>query len=1295
MKTFFRPLAITLLSLIITNSINGQGTTQSGNGKQGMGGCSGTNPFDPYTGNVQRVIQDLEVWGGVGEVPLVWTRYGNSRNSSYNHLFGKAHNWNASFMYTMKDDGFDQYGQPQVMIIFPDEGEFTFARDVNDTTHWASGPEVNRHVFQDGNNFYLQLANGYRYRFEKLNDGSGTYYLLRDFFDCYQNRDTLIYDSNKRLIQVTEPAGRYLSITYGTFGSVAAITHVSSSDGRSVNYNYDVFNDGITDWVRLISVDYGDGTQAVYEYSQTAPGNRPHLSHAIDPRLSGPAVNMKYTYDADVEGFIHEEINGVTDELMTTLTATTADKIVCYANGKVETFHDPSSLLGRVKVYTDGLGRTTEYTYADSSTGFLKTATDALGRVTTINARTIYNNPLKITYPDGSTEKWTRDDLDLILTHTDELGRKTTYTRDSNHRVTRIDYPDGTFETFSYNDFGEVLTYTHRNGGVDSSFYNTTGLRTKFTDALGNVTAYTHDSVDRLAAVIDARSDTTGFEYNERGLLIKMTNADSTFKTYSYDDFGNRTSTTDEAGHTWTSSYDEFKRIVTRTDPLNRTTLYDYDLPGGICGCTHAMDKPTKITLPSGKSTVIRYDVEWQKISETVGAGTADSATTNYEYDLVKKLHIMFDPRGNPWTYEYDLRNRRISMSDPLTHATQWTYDAVGNNLVVTRPDGGTATNVYNNMNRLTQTTNPNGEVTKFKYDAEGNMIKLTDARNHTYSFEYDLLNRKTKMTYPGGSFEQWTYDAVSNVATYTNRAGDIRTYTYDNRNREILSDWSDNTPDVNRTYSPDNLLLTMSSSVSTLTYTYNAAHELTSETQAIAGGPAHAVNYIYNDDGLRSTLTNTDGSTVSYNYTGRNQVASISVDAAPPLSTYTYDLNGNRLTKELENGTTTDYTWDDANRNTSIDPQNSSGSFARFDYGYDVVNRRTFVQRDNDKGDTYSYDAIDQVTDVKYDVTDPGGVASGADRTVNYDWDAAGNRNTVTDDSIPTTYVSNGKNQYTNIGADALTYTVNGDLKTFNGWTYTYDAQDRMIKAKKGSTTVKFSYDARNRCVKRTINGTITFFYFDDWNLIDERNTSDAQLARYVNGAMVDEILSKNSSGSSVYYHEDVLGNVVRLTDNAGNIAEQYSYDVFGAPTIKDGIGNGLTETAYGNRFLFTGREFIQEIGLYDYRNRIYSSYFGRFLQVDPIRFNARDVSLYRYVRNNPINLKDPFGNTPCTNRPATSGWMWGNDPGLYTDPPCTGKNVGDECTGPKCPSGGTCKASRTAFYVDTWQYEAGCDCL
>jgi uncharacterized protein RhaS with RHS repeats len=39
------------------------------------------------------------------------------------------------------------------------------------------------------------------------------------------------------------------------------------------------------------------------------------------------------------------------------------------------------------------------------------------------------------------------------------------------------------------------------------------------------------------------------------------------------------------------------------------------------------------------------------------------------------------------------------------------------------------------------------------------------------------------------------------------------------------------------------------------------------------------------------------------------------------------------------------------------------------------------------------------------------------------------------------------------------------------------------------------------------------------------------------------------------------------------------------------------------------------------------YSPNLGRWLQEDPVGFEAGDANLYRYVLNNPTNLTDPNG--------------------------------------------------------------------
>ena len=1008
------------------------------------------------------------------------------------------------------------------------------------------------------------------------------------------------------------------------------IAQVTTSDGRNVSYSYGTIADTIldTNWLVLNHAVYGDSTQATYNYVQVWPGQAPLMWEATDSRLSGTAVHMKYEYwvNSWVYGAIYAEHDGDNEQIVATLTGSgdwgASTSNVTYANGAVHanTFSSNGKPIQRI----DGLGRTTNLQYGPNNDAFLTQSTDALGRVTNYT-NSAAGNPLTITNPDSSTRIWTRDSLDLPLTLTDELGRVTTYTRDANHRVTRITYPDNNFETFTYNGFGEVLTHTTRNGGAESFTYDARGLKLSSTDALNNVTTYTYDAADRLASVTDARSNTTSYAYNERGLLTQVTNPDNSTITYGYDSFGNQASMTNELGKNWAIAYDEYRRVTSKTDPLNRTTQISYALPGvGGCGSCVTQDKPTQITLPSGKMTTITYDLEWQTTSKTVGTGTADAATASYGYDLVGNLTNTTDPLGNVWTYAYDNRNRKITATDPLGHTTQWTYDAVSNNLTATRPDNGVMTNQYDAMNRLIQTADPKNQVTEYAYDNEGNLVTLTDANNHAYSFTYDLLNRKLTMKYPDNSQESWAYDAVSNVATYTARAGQVRTYSYDNRNRQTASIWNDSTPAIATTYDVASRLLTMTSNVSALTYAYDDANERLGETQAIAAdGGAKTVSYAYDADGNRATLTYPDNTQLSYAYTNRNRLSGITSGAT--IVSYTYDLNGNRLSKNLANNTGVNYTYDVASRLLTMDNTKGGVSFSRFDYTFNAVTDHT-SKTQTDAGvpvhvENYTYDTVDQVTGATY--------ADNAviNRTVNYGLDPVGNRTSVTDNNVATNYTANNLNQYTAVGTDTPTYDTNGNLLAQGGWTYTYDAQNRLTSASNGTTNATFVYDPLNRRVTQTINGTTTFFCFDGWNLIEERNTSDAQLARYLNGAQEDEILTRVTPTAASYYHHDALGNTSHLTDVSGNIVEKYRYDIFGGVIILAADSSVLSSSALGNRFLFTGREYLVDLNLYDYRNRMYSQGLGRFLQIDPIQFASSDINLYRYVENGPVNWVDLFG--------------------------------------------------------------------
>jgi YD repeat-containing protein len=157
------------------------------------------------------------------------------------------------------------------------------------------------------------------------------------------------------------------------------------------------------------------------------------------------------------------------------------------------------------------------------------------------------------------------------------------------------------------------------------------------------------------------------------------------------------------------------------------------------------------------------------------------------------------------------------------------------------------------------------------------------------------------------------------------------------------------------------------------------------------------------------------------------------------------------------------------------------------------------------------------------------------------------------------------------------------------NGFVYTYDSKNRLLSAVSTAQGVNLTqtYDADNKVVSRTLNGTTRYFIYDGWSLIAEYNSTGDLVKRYVHGAGIDEILVQTQGSTDAFYHHDALGSTVLLTNASGNIVRSYEYDVFSQVSNPPSVDDMFSADPYANRFLYTGREFLKEANLYDYRNR------------------------------------------------------------------------------------------------------------
>jgi RHS repeat-associated protein len=922
---------------------------------------------------------------------------------------------------------------------------------------------------------------------------------------------------------------------------------------------------------------------------------------------------------------------------------------------------------------------------------YLQTFTDARGNVTTSEKEQEAGQVIRRTNPDGTLQTFAYEYVDgapyYLQIRGDELGRNTYFTRDGNHRVTKIWYgynPNNLnafpTEEFSYNNFGQVLSHKTTTGGTEYFEYDnhappaTRGLKTKHTDPLGNTTRYEYyqsgANADRLYRIVDPRGNSTWYEYNQRGQVTKLTHQDGSYIQSGYNADGTMAWTSDELGHTTGYTYDEYRRVLTVTNALNETTTNDYGLDGAS-PLLHTTNNPKRTLSPTGKSVVYEYDANRRKTYQGVALGTPDAAATTFEYDAVGNLTRTTDPRGNAATFGHDNRNRQITATNALNQTTSLQYDGVGNKVREMRPDGAFRTWEYeqvNPMNRLVKSvdwrmsTSEVAITTTYDSDATGDHRSIVDSKGAVYGFDYDDLGRKIRATYPVDATgvyrsELWVYDTAGNLMQYWNPAGPHKSFTYDNRNRMTDSSWDVGGPSTHVVYDAASRMTSISTNngETTVAFGYDAANRKIWEDQTVAGYSTHGVVTPSDADGNRQKLEiYTKGALnygpLYYDYTQRGQLARIKVDPVNAWFTYRYDASGNLIKRQdVFNGVNDSTNVMDPAGNSAYDGLNrpllweqtlaGDAWFTRSRYQYDKAGREVATWRDEDgKGERFGYDVTNQVTNVSYKADQVStGSPTHAQTTQAYLYTADKlNRQSVTENGALSNYVtSGGMNQYTQWNGQTIQYDGNFNFKWIAGWQYSYDAENHLTGLDTTVPRARFVYDGLGRCVKRTVDGVTTLITYDGWKPVIEWEATGNVRALNIYGPGADEILYRYIAATNARfrYHSDHHGNVIALLDWNGNRLEKYSYDVFGVPTAVSWTGSAWDEahprnsSNYGNRFLFQGREYFPELGLYDYRHRFYDPYIGRFIQTDPTGFDAGDMNLFRYCGNDPVDGSDPMG--------------------------------------------------------------------
>ncbi|BDC94041.1 RHS repeat-associated core domain-containing protein [Treponema bryantii] len=802
---------------------------------------------------------------------------------------------------------------------------------------------------------------------------------------------------------------------------------------------------------------------------------------------------------------------------------------------------------GKIREVKDRYGKVTEYHY------------DKLGRI-----RSVQSERQKIWY-----------EYDLWGRIVKKITGPSAYESDAVY-----------FVSFDYSRDGHAVSVCEGGKYKTTRILDSFGNVIKVIDGNNNERSFVYNERNQIIESVDGYGNQTFYEYDVLGNICHICNPDKTEINYRYNCLGLLEEIRDDCGCVYKAEYDKAGRLIKEKKRAEGEKQYEYDNSNRLL----------KIICNGD----VLQSYSYRDNGRILSANDGNNNSFLYYYDSYGRLTSEQNRNGNYQTFSYDEEGSLIAKRDFENKNIKILYSSDRSIKTFVFSDGSENRFIYDSKGNVLEARNENGKNI-YSYDQGGKLIYQKDLETgEEICYEYDAAGNKTSLR-SSNCNTKYLYGKNNEIKEiFDNKQNLSVKLQYDKNGREVLRKYGNGTKEETLYDRAGRVIVKM----------------LKSERNELVWGEG----YVYNDDGKRIASVDNNARITLYEYNSKGQLSTVYYPCSEEIINIQKNeaqINGlQKITSAGENKFLTS-----SEKNAIIPLLNSM----QYGLAYKITDLQVLVKESysydlngNRISKVTSYGTIEYKYDKENCLISSG---SRGQPFVNYTNDKMGNLLSEESSEKKVRYTYNAQNRL--VACESRSFSE----KEYAQTTYAYDAFGRRVLTQdKGQTALRSIYDGLTFDVIKqgpVYATTVTSSQptGDRYRYLDENETYKNNNSRYygerthfyVNGSLAAQACSDYGME---YFTTDQQGSIRVSTDGYGMEKSAFSYDAFGS--LITGNLSGTNDNGYLAKSLEPTSKF------YNYGYRDYNPKTSRFTTSDPIRDGS---NWFAYCNGDPVNFVDLYG--------------------------------------------------------------------